>query len=617
MLILSALVGVGVAYSAPSSYTTTVVSTNWTDWNYVNIWESNNNASGAQAFNGTSSVRTGVKYYKVDNQTFNKFQLWKNSSWSSDGSTGENSVKAYYMQYGDQTCSDISLWIEGRRSTTETLDGREAKFETEVSPGVFRTEYYYGTGNDLNFYGYKNGNGSWEKNCKSDFNGNGSIVWWNERQDNDGGFKIKNVPNGQKFHFELNAMDQTIKLVFDGTVEPVTNTWTYKWGGETQAFNANEARTQFTTSVTVNSAADIEIYLNGTRWGQDTTDSGTYWVTGKSDNAQNVSLKSGGRNFHFQTSEDNNDKTYQGTYTVKISLDGSSWKITFTKSGNSGNNNANDDFNIATDKVYGTEFVNDITSIINTSEAAQLPDYFIAVDGDTKVKTATLTNNYMKNQAGDFHWTKYEDPNWHRSIDVDKIVDGMTYITTENGHVAGTSLTESDKAKINRQDILYLSDTYINAGGPRYTYLKTYHNNLEDQNHKDKRDPDKRSHAVNNTETSTHDCCNFTDAYYRVYAAHNSVPSYNTNSKALKAVVTAGHSSASTYPARVAYTFTEKDNTTGMQGVMMDVIESANNAIDENEPIDYYNLQGIRVDAPKAGQIYILRQGTKAVKRAY
>ncbi|MBD5257301.1 MAG: hypothetical protein HDS52_01235 [Barnesiella sp.] len=35
---------------------------------------------------------------------------------------------------------------------------------------------------------------------------------------------------------------------------------------------------------------------------------------------------------------------------------------------------------------------------------------------------------------------------------------------------------------------------------------------------------------------------------------------------------------------------------------------------DDNAPVEYFNLQGIRVDAPRAGNVYIRRQGTKSEK---
>lgn len=35
---------------------------------------------------------------------------------------------------------------------------------------------------------------------------------------------------------------------------------------------------------------------------------------------------------------------------------------------------------------------------------------------------------------------------------------------------------------------------------------------------------------------------------------------------------------------------------------------------DDNAPAEYFNLQGIRVDSPRTGNIYIRRQGSKAAK---
>ncbi len=43
-------------------------------------------------------------------------------------------------------------------------------------------------------------------------------------------------------------------------------------------------------------------------------------------------------------------------------------------------------------------------------------------------------------------------------------------------------------------------------------------------------------------------------------------------------------------------------------------LQPGQGAIDPNAPIEYYNLQGIRVDNPTPGQIYIVRQGSRAYK---
>ncbi len=45
-----------------------------------------------------------------------------------------------------------------------------------------------------------------------------------------------------------------------------------------------------------------------------------------------------------------------------------------------------------------------------------------------------------------------------------------------------------------------------------------------------------------------------------------------------------------------------------------DGVENIIGGIDENAPVEYYNLQGIRVNEPAKGQLVIKRQGNKAVK---
>lgn len=52
-------------------------------------------------------------------------------------------------------------------------------------------------------------------------------------------------------------------------------------------------------------------------------------------------------------------------------------------------------------------------------------------------------------------------------------------------------------------------------------------------------------------------------------------------------------------------TYTKKDDGTGVDDVMVN---------DVNAPVEYYNLQGMRVENPAAGQLYIKRQGSKATK---
>ena len=53
-----------------------------------------------------------------------------------------------------------------------------------------------------------------------------------------------------------------------------------------------------------------------------------------------------------------------------------------------------------------------------------------------------------------------------------------------------------------------------------------------------------------------------------------------------------------------------------LRGIYLDKEESSgieNVAVDANAPVEFYNLQGVRVDEPANG-IFIRRQGNKAVK---
>lgn len=68
-----------------------------------------------------------------------------------------------------------------------------------------------------------------------------------------------------------------------------------------------------------------------------------------------------------------------------------------------------------------------------------------------------------------------------------------------------------------------------------------------------------------------------------------------THTYAVTAVYTAGEST----PAKADVTITS-----GIEGV----------TADDNSPIQYYNMQGIRIDTPKPGSVYIRRQGAKAEK---
>ena len=53
--------------------------------------------------------------------------------------------------------------------------------------------------------------------------------------------------------------------------------------------------------------------------------------------------------------------------------------------------------------------------------------------------------------------------------------------------------------------------------------------------------------------------------------------------------------------------FRSSDDQSGIDSIVTD-------SADENAPVEYYNLQGIRLSEPVAGQIVIRRQGSKVSK---
>ena len=55
------------------------------------------------------------------------------------------------------------------------------------------------------------------------------------------------------------------------------------------------------------------------------------------------------------------------------------------------------------------------------------------------------------------------------------------------------------------------------------------------------------------------------------------------------------------------YVFLKSVDGSGVDGIEADLV-------DENAPVEYFNLQGVRIDNPAAGQIVIKRQGAKVTK---
>ena len=106
--------------------------------------------------------------------------------------------------------------------------------------------------------------------------------------------------------------------------------------------------------------------------------------------------------------------------------------------------------------------------------------------------------------------------------------------------------------------------------------------------------------------TNSHDCKNFGHAYYRVYMESTARPSeiVTQNAIAPLALTESELSSGS----RVARTVYLESNTTGVEDVVTDEVEA------QDAPVVYYNLQGVRVENPAAGAVYIRVQGDKVTK---
>lgn len=115
-----------------------------------------------------------------------------------------------------------------------------------------------------------------------------------------------------------------------------------------------------------------------------------------------------------------------------------------------------------------------------------------------------------------------------------------------------------------------------------------------------------RPYAVNLNHTATHDCRNFSDAYYRFYLESESKPGTKAAATTLSSRAS---SSRANYAARIARTTRAADNTTGVD----DIIVDGGSVEDSEAPVVYYNLQGVQVKNPSTG-LYIRVQGKKADK---
>jgi hypothetical protein len=115
-----------------------------------------------------------------------------------------------------------------------------------------------------------------------------------------------------------------------------------------------------------------------------------------------------------------------------------------------------------------------------------------------------------------------------------------------------------------------------------------------------------RTWALDSSDNATtHDCRNFSEAYYRVYVYKT------TEHKAKKSGVATKTVPAKSVSTRVALSINMPENTTGVDEITIDNDNQSVN--DADAPVEYYNLQGIRISNPSNG-IYIRRQGNSVSK---
>lgn len=129
-----------------------------------------------------------------------------------------------------------------------------------------------------------------------------------------------------------------------------------------------------------------------------------------------------------------------------------------------------------------------------------------------------------------------------------------------------------------------------------------------------KEDVVNRPWAVHMNTSVEHDCRNFDDVYYRMYGEADVLPIITTPVETmgkLRAVIIPDNQAIR---ARVAYAVPVDNNTTGIEGITIDNEQQGGNKPQYDGAPEYYNLQGVRVMHPSAGQIYIVRRGSVVTK---
>lgn len=214
-------------------------------------------------------------------------------------------------------------------------------------------------------------------------------------------------------------------------------------------------------------------------------------------------------------------------------------------------------------------YVTDFTVTNKPAADEQLTEFGVGSLSITnkKVLTVTLQGDTKNDADAKIGWIKYED---------------LSNYTSKEWYLSDN--TEADYEA-------YLSANNLKAGYTNWAGQFITGN---------------RTWALDSSDNATtHDCRNFSQAYYRVYVYKT------TEHKAKKSGVSTKTVPAKSVSTRVALSIDMPENTTGVDEI---TIDSDNQSVnDADAPVEYYNLQGIRISNPSNG-IYIRRQGNSVSK---
>jgi hypothetical protein len=214
-------------------------------------------------------------------------------------------------------------------------------------------------------------------------------------------------------------------------------------------------------------------------------------------------------------------------------------------------------------------YVTDLSVVDKPTADAQLTEFGVGSLAITnkKVLTVTLQGETQNDADAKIGWIKYEDlsnytsKEWYLSDNTE--ADYEAYLAANN-----------------------LQAGYTNWAGKFITGDRTWALDSSDN-------------------AASHDCRNFSQAYYRVYVYKT------TEHKAKKSGVSTKTVPAKSVSTRVALSIDMPENTTGVDEITIDNDNQSVN--DADAPVEYYNLQGIRISNPSNG-IYIRRQGNSVSK---